>query len=146
MNAPRVCNSTSPSSLHSAHFAGQHDGTGLFPWWLDQHEQPQELVDDANVVLLGKTLVRRRQVVPAVSRQQTVLERQVVPTVSEQHAAAMVAERQKPGLGNGLGGGSGASLRAAWQDGQEPDVKAQVCHYAVLIQCLHDPRSVCQGR
>ncbi|GAX85186.1 hypothetical protein CEUSTIGMA_g12604.t1 [Chlamydomonas eustigma] len=45
---------------------------GLYKWWLEQQEQPEELLEDSNVLLLGKTVVLRRQLLPAVSRRQAL--------------------------------------------------------------------------
>ena len=32
----------------------------MYPWWLYQEQQPAPLTDDANVLLLGKTVVQHR--------------------------------------------------------------------------------------
>lgn len=46
---------------------GGREETALHPWWLEQDQQSEDLLDDSNVVLLGKTAVNRRQTTPAVS-------------------------------------------------------------------------------
>ncbi len=43
------------------------EDVALYDWWLEQSAQRKELVTDTNVLLPGKTVVRRRHFLPAFS-------------------------------------------------------------------------------